>query len=162
MRKKRSYTVQPAAFKIAQISENEIKLTLRENIEQVADGWQADEYYLFKDLMTETEIEAAFSALLAEAKALDKKAAAEDVRSMRDGLLLESDRSMLLDRIIQTMPMTAGAADDAWIGFVQGIYAAATNEWAVYRQALRDIPTQAGFPYDVVWPVRPDSEVTDV
>jgi hypothetical protein len=24
--------------------------------------------------------------------------------------------------------------------------------WAAYRQALRDIPTQAGFPLNVVWP----------
>ena len=27
--------------------------------------------------------------------------------------------------------------------------------WAVYRQALRDITQQSGFPYDVVWPVEP-------
>jgi hypothetical protein len=27
--------------------------------------------------------------------------------------------------------------------------------WAVYRQALRDIPQQAGFPYTVTWPQEP-------
>lgn len=27
--------------------------------------------------------------------------------------------------------------------------------WATYRQALRDITTQAGFPWDVVWPEVP-------
>lgn len=27
--------------------------------------------------------------------------------------------------------------------------------WATYRQALRDIPEQAGFPANVVWPVAP-------
>lgn len=27
--------------------------------------------------------------------------------------------------------------------------------WATYRQALRDIPSQAGFPNEVVWPVEP-------
>jgi hypothetical protein len=27
--------------------------------------------------------------------------------------------------------------------------------WATYRQALRDIPAQAGFPWDVNWPVEP-------
>ena len=27
--------------------------------------------------------------------------------------------------------------------------------WAVYRQALRDIPKQEGFPTDVAWPVKP-------
>lgn len=28
-------------------------------------------------------------------------------------------------------------------------------DWAAYRQALRDIPQQAGFPETVVWPVKP-------
>lgn len=28
-------------------------------------------------------------------------------------------------------------------------------EWEVYRQALRDITTQEGFPYDVIWPTKP-------
>ena len=27
--------------------------------------------------------------------------------------------------------------------------------WATYRQALRDIPLQAGFPWTVVWPTEP-------
>lgn len=29
--------------------------------------------------------------------------------------------------------------------------------WASYRQALRDITKQAGFPFDVTWPDRPSS-----
>jgi hypothetical protein len=28
-------------------------------------------------------------------------------------------------------------------------------EWATYRQALRDIPLQAGFPWNVTWPESP-------
>jgi hypothetical protein len=27
--------------------------------------------------------------------------------------------------------------------------------WVVFRQALRDIPLQAGFPTDIVWPIEP-------
>ena len=27
--------------------------------------------------------------------------------------------------------------------------------WTAYRQALRDVPEQAGFPHDVTWPVKP-------
>jgi hypothetical protein len=30
-----------------------------------------------------------------------------------------------------------------------------TPAWASYRQALRDITEQAGFPYSVVWPTKP-------
>jgi hypothetical protein len=28
--------------------------------------------------------------------------------------------------------------------------------WADYRQALLDVPTQDGFPHDVVWPTKPE------
>ncbi len=30
-----------------------------------------------------------------------------------------------------------------------------TQAWANYRQALRDIPTQTGFPWDIQWPEAP-------
>jgi hypothetical protein len=30
-------------------------------------------------------------------------------------------------------------------------------EWATYRQALRDLPTQAGFPWQVDWPIAPEA-----
>lgn len=28
--------------------------------------------------------------------------------------------------------------------------------WATYRQALRDVPTQSGFPWEVTWPTQPE------
>lgn len=36
------------------------------------------------------------------------------------------------------------------------------QEWAEYRQALRDIPEQTGFPDAVVWPSAPETEAEDV
>ena len=27
--------------------------------------------------------------------------------------------------------------------------------WATYRQALRDVPSQEGFPADIAWPTKP-------
>jgi len=30
-----------------------------------------------------------------------------------------------------------------------------TLDWTTYRQALRDITGQAGFPYSVTWPTKP-------
>jgi len=27
--------------------------------------------------------------------------------------------------------------------------------WGAYRQALRDVPSQAGFPWEIVWPEEP-------
>lgn len=30
------------------------------------------------------------------------------------------------------------------------------EEWAVYRQQLRDITSQSGYPFNVVWPTQPE------
>lgn len=30
------------------------------------------------------------------------------------------------------------------------------QEWKTYRQALRDITTQKGFPREIIWPVKPE------
>lgn len=31
-----------------------------------------------------------------------------------------------------------------------------SSVWATYRQALRDLPSQAGFPWDIQWPSQPE------
>lgn len=33
-----------------------------------------------------------------------------------------------------------------------------STEMATYRQALRDVPAQEGFPYNVTWPTKPSQE----
>jgi hypothetical protein len=33
---------------------------------------------------------------------------------------------------------------------------AVSTPWATYRQALRDVPQQSGFPWDVTWPTQPE------
>lgn len=35
------------------------------------------------------------------------------------------------------------------------------QEWAEYRQALRDVPEQAGFPDAVIWPTIPETEASN-
>lgn len=35
---------------------------------------------------------------------------------------------------------------------------ATSTLWAVYRQELRDVPSQAGFPYAIIWPTIPGAE----
>lgn len=32
-----------------------------------------------------------------------------------------------------------------------------SSVWATYRQALRNVPAQAGFPWEVTWPVEPNN-----
>jgi len=67
-------------------------------------------------------------------EALPLEQAERNIRSRRDSLLQETD----------------------WVAIKayergEGISA----EWEVYRQALRDITAQEGFPYEVIWPTRP-------
>lgn len=32
------------------------------------------------------------------------------------------------------------------------------EDWAAYRQALRDVPEQEGFPYNIEWPTSPKGD----
>lgn len=57
---------------------------------------------------------------------------AAQVRFERDRLLAATDYTQLADA-----PGDAAA-------------------WATYRQALRDVPEQSGFPWNVVWPIKPE------
>ncbi|MGA0927422.1 MAG: phage tail assembly chaperone, partial [Burkholderiaceae bacterium] len=57
--------------------------------------------------------------------------AAQEARQTRDRLLAASDWTQVADA-----PVDAAA-------------------WATYRQALRDVPQQAGFPETIVWPEQP-------
>jgi hypothetical protein len=93
--------------------------------------------YLYKyengAVVARTEAEIA-----ADAEALRIAALPGEVRDKRDRLLKESDWSQLPD-----VPLSD----------------AKKEEWATYRQALRDItdPTsQPGFPTDVNWPAKPE------
>lgn len=47
--------------------------------------------------------------------------------------------------------------DSDWTQF--GDVAVDSAAWATYRQALRDVPSQPGFPVDVTWPALPDLSV---
>ena len=66
-----------------------------------------------------------------EAKANVNANQAKSVRDTRNQLLKDCDWTQLSD----------STADKA--------------AWATYRQALRDIPSQNGFPYEIEWPKEP-------
>ena len=66
---------------------------------------------------------------------LSQEDAAGNVRSRRGNLLAESDW-------IVTKSIEVGQSIPA--------------DWAAYRQALRDVTTQEGFPYSVAWPTKPE------
>jgi len=60
--------------------------------------------------------------------------AASDARGKRDGLIASCDWTQIADA-----PLTADQR----------------AAWVTYRQALRDVPAQAGFPDTIDWPVTP-------
>jgi hypothetical protein len=75
------------------------------------------------------------SELDAEAKAAKDAEAAKAVRAKRDNLIAETDWLVIKNlELNQNVP----------------------GKWEVYRQDLRDIPQQAGFPHNVTWPVKPE------
>lgn len=76
--------------------------------------------------------------------------AAAEVRKIRDELLQASDASMALDRLGLVAP--SGSTFTAWLSFLRGLGDVLKGKVAAYRQALRDIPEQEGFPYDITWP----------
>ena len=57
---------------------------------------------------------------------------ASQVRSKRDSKLANSDWTQVLDAPVDR------------------------TAWAAYRQALRDVPAQEGFPWNVTWPEQPE------
>ena len=84
----------------------------------------------------------------------DAEAAAELARKIRDRLLAESDSVMAFDRLGLSVP--SGSTFTAWLSFLRNLGGALTGEWARYRQALRDLPKQEGFPFDITFPEKPE------
>lgn len=75
------------------------------------------------------------------------------IRRKRNALLTQTDAEMSLDRLNVAVPR--GILFSDWLKFLQQIAELLTNDMAKYRQALRDIPQQAGFPFDVQFPDKP-------
>lgn len=61
---------------------------------------------------------------------LNEELATMNARRKRQMLLSETDWMALSDNVL-------------------------TEDWAAYRQALREVPQQTGFPFEVIWPVKP-------
>ena len=61
-----------------------------------------------------------------------QKAESESIRSQRDSFLVSSDWTQVADSPVDK------------------------EAWATYRQALRDVTDQNGFPHDITWPTQPE------
>lgn len=101
-------------------------------------------------------VKAAKEKWLEVAKAAEYDALAEAIREKRDKLLAESDARMCFDRMGLEVP--SRTTFSAWLSFLSGLGKTLSGAWAKYRQALRDLPQQPGFPYNVEFPTPPKED----
>ena len=158
MRAKTFYTERPSAYEIKNGDAGQKIICFRQNIEEIEteDGTQytADEYTLtVTDTQTlEERVANNIEAWRERAISEDYNRAAAEIRAIRDKLLAESDKEMMLDRMGLEAP--TGVSFSAWLEFLKKIGSALSGDLAKYRQELRDIPQQEGFPYCVVFPTK--------
>lgn len=108
--------------------------SMRQGVEQDAEGRWFTKYVLgpiFTDTTAADGTVTTAAEHEAAYKAMKDAEQAKSVRQQRNDKLKDCDWTQLAD----------STADKA--------------AWATYRQALRDVPTQAGFPWTVDWPVAP-------
>ena len=101
----------------------------RDGVEQVDGKWYTK--YILAPVFTDTE-EATAAEQEAAYKAMKDAEQAKSVRSSRSEKLKDSDWTQVEDA-----PVDKAA-------------------WATYRQELRDISAQVGFPWTVEWPAQPE------
>lgn len=90
---------------------------------------------------------------------LNEVDAAFFARQMRDKTLRDTDSRVALDRFGIEVP--SGTSFNAWVLFLKSIGEIMTGAWAKYRQELRDLPEQDGFPFNIVFPTPPDVDKND-
>lgn len=78
----------------------------------------------------------------------DAESAAELLRKIRNKLLDSTDKEMSLDRL--------GLDTSSASRFITSLTKIFSGAWAQYRQELRDITKQEGFPFNVTFPTPPD------
>ena len=105
----------------------------RSGVEQIDGKWYSK--YILGPVFTDTVKDGVTTTAAEHEAAYKARKDAEQatsVRATRDTKLAESDWTQARDVTL---------ANDA--------------DWQTYRQALRDVPTQEGFPWSVTWPEQP-------
>ena len=132
MKQKTHYSQKPENLEIITVGDKDL-IYVRENIEKETintDGFEtekvgyiADEYFM----TLPHPAAGSYEEYIIAAKAMEYENLANLARNRRDQLLSATDYLALSD---QTMPENV----------------------KIYRQKLRDIPEQSGFPYEIDWP----------
>jgi len=104
-------------------------------VEQIDGKWYTK--YILGPVFTDTTVEGVTTTAAEHEtayKATKDAEQAKSVRQSRDDKLKETDWI-----VIKNLESNAN---------IPGV-------WEVYRQALRDVPNQSGFPWTITWPVEP-------
>jgi len=106
---------------------------------QSVPSWDYEKYDFKTDYKPglAAEIEADYTTWLQKAKDAEQTAEADKVRNYRDGLLNQCDLQY--------------CNSEKWAAMTED----KQKEWTAYKQALRDVPIQSGFPYSINWPTMP-------
>lgn len=105
--------------------------SMRQGVEQLDGKWYTK--YILGPVFTDNE-DATAAEQEAAYKAMKDAEQAKSVREQRDQKLKNTDW-----RVIKALENNQAQDFD----------------WAAYRQALRDVPSQEGFPWQIQWPVEP-------
>lgn len=151
--------IKPEQVKIETHADGVTEIIFCENIiakeqqqdEEISIIYTYDEYRMLvpnrKNLLT--SVAAEYEKWLKAAKEAEYSTLAAEIRAKRDKLLKESDAEMSLDRI--------GLDATSVTKFIASLKKIMSGAWTQYRQALRDLPDQPGFPYDVIFPEKPQN-----
>lgn len=147
---------------IIRFAVNVVEKTIKEEGEEEQTVYEYDSYSLTvknrPDL--EKDIGSNYDDWLKKAKQIEYDELAAEVRTKRDALLADTDKDFVLDRINLNIPEKVTAS--TMLNAVKDIFAVlgtvCSGEMAKYRQALRDMPEQEGFPYNVKFPAKPNNQ----
>lgn len=116
---------------------NRYQYSQADGVEQVNGKWYTK--YILGPVFTDTTAEDGTVTTAAQNQAayeaIKDAEQAKSVRQSRDDKLKETDWMVI--RSAETSVALAA-------------------EWATYRQALRDVTSQSGFPWEVTWPTQPE------
>ncbi|MEI3355773.1 MAG: phage tail assembly chaperone [Clostridia bacterium] len=158
--------LEPKKFEIENIHGDRCDIVLNTNIQEVVE--EENTRYIFDSYRMnicynegiENKIENDFDELIKSAAKKEYDELAAEIRKERNRLLLETDADMCIDRLQIKLPEDLSATNllSGMKQFIEGLANIFNGKMAKYRQELRDITKQSGFPYNVVWPNKEDLE----
>lgn len=166
--KKTESTIRPLNFRIGDHKGNLIEVVFFDDIEEVKrtseDGSEQTVYLYYEytiNIVNRNDLESYindnYETWLQMAKDSFIASKSAEIRAIRDKLLSDSDKQVLIDRLGIEIPETINTA--TMLNVIKDLFSSLGNilngDWSKYRQELRDITKQPNFPYDVEFPKLP-------